>query len=111
MHTPSHSSHTHTTLTPPPSQLPDKHGITAILAAIYEGHEDCVKLLVDKVTSWSMRGTFCVRTLFCGALKTQLSNDMSIMFNVQGASRNGKAPDGSSYIDCAESEEIKALLR
>ena len=36
---------------------------------------------------------------------------MSIMFNVQGASRNGKAPDGLSYIDCAESEEIKALLR
>jgi len=36
---------------------------------------------------------------------------MSVMFNMQGASRNGKAPDGSSYIDCAESEEIKALLR
>ena len=60
-------SHLHT-LTPP--QLPDKHGITAILAAIYEGHEDCVKLLVDKVTSRSMRGNFCVRTLFCGTLKT-----------------------------------------
>ena len=60
-------SHLHT-LTP--SQLPDKHGITAILAAIYEGHEDCVKLLVDKVTSRSMRGNFCVRTLFCGTLKT-----------------------------------------
>ena len=29
----------------------------------------------------------------------------------QGASRNGKAPDGSSYIDCAESDEVKALLK
>ncbi|KAJ8939350.1 hypothetical protein NQ318_005711 [Aromia moschata] len=26
----------------------DKHGITAILAAIWEGHKDCVKLLLEK---------------------------------------------------------------
>ncbi|XP_056636894.1 myotrophin [Diorhabda carinulata] len=26
----------------------DKFGITAILAAIWEGHKDCVKLLLDK---------------------------------------------------------------
>ena len=30
-------------------QLPDKFGITALLAAIYEDHADCVKLLVSKV--------------------------------------------------------------
>lgn len=30
-------------------QLPDKHGITPLLAAIYEGHTDCVKLLLSKV--------------------------------------------------------------
>lgn len=28
--------------------LPDKHGITPLLAAIYEGHTDCVKLLLSK---------------------------------------------------------------
>jgi len=49
--------------------LPDKHGITAILAAIYEGHEDCVKLLVDKVTSRSMRGTFACAHYFVVHLK------------------------------------------
>ncbi|XP_065169700.1 myotrophin [Atheta coriaria] len=26
----------------------DKHGITAILAAIWEGHKECVKLLIEK---------------------------------------------------------------
>merc|ERR1712110_57919 len=26
----------------------DKHGITVILAAIYEGHTDCVKFLIQK---------------------------------------------------------------
>lgn len=30
---------------------------------------------------------------------------------LQGASKTGKAPDGSSYIDCAESDEVKALLK
>jgi ankyrin repeat protein len=30
-------------------QAKDKHGITALLAAIWEGHTDCVKLLLEKV--------------------------------------------------------------
>lgn len=30
-------------------QSKDKHGITAILAAIWEGHTSCVKLLLEKV--------------------------------------------------------------
>ncbi|KAL5006401.1 hypothetical protein ScPMuIL_015207 [Solemya velum] len=29
----------------------------------------------------------------------------------KGAKKNGKAPDGSSYIDCAEKEDIKNLLK
>lgn len=28
----------------------------------------------------------------------------------QGASKNGKTPDGTPYIDAAEKEEIKELL-
>ncbi|KAF5294357.1 hypothetical protein FQR65_LT10810 [Abscondita terminalis] len=53
----------------------DKHGITAILAAIWEGHKDCVKLLLEK-----------------------------------GAKKDGVAPDGTTYIDSAENNEIKQLL-
>jgi hypothetical protein len=30
---------------------------------------------------------------------------------LQGASKAGTAPDGSSYVEAAEKEEIKALLR
>jgi len=56
--------------------LADKHGITPLLSAIYEGHTNCVQLLLQK-----------------------------------GASKVGKAPDGTSYIDCAEKEEIKKLLK
>lgn len=29
----------------------------------------------------------------------------------QGASKTGTAPDGTSYLDAAEKDEIKALLR
>jgi len=53
----------------------DKHGITPILAAIWEGHTACVRLLLDK-----------------------------------GATKTGKAPDGTSYVDAAEKPEIKQLL-
>jgi len=56
--------------------LPDKHGITPLLASIFEGHAKCVKYLLSK-----------------------------------GAKKDGKAPDGSSYYDAAESDEIKALLK
>jgi len=54
----------------------DKHGISALLAAIWEGHTTCVKFLIQN-----------------------------------GASRDGKAPDGTSYEEAAEKEEIRALLR
>ncbi|EDW88799.1 myotrophin [Drosophila yakuba] len=53
----------------------DKHGITPILAAIWEGHTSCVELLLKK-----------------------------------GASKNGSTPDGQSYLEAAEKDEIKKLL-
>lgn len=56
--------------------LPDKHGISPLLAAIWESHLDAVKLLLSK-----------------------------------GARKDGKSPDGQSYMDCAETDDIKVLLR
>lgn len=56
-------------------QVKDKHGITPLLAAIWEGHTECVSIL--------LRG---------------------------GAEKTGTAPDGTSYLDAAEKDEIKALL-
>ncbi|XP_058986072.1 myotrophin isoform X2 [Musca domestica] len=54
----------------------DKHGITPLLAAIWEGHTQCVKLLLER-----------------------------------GADKNGKTPDGKSYTEAAEKDEIRNLLR
>ncbi|XP_063398766.1 myotrophin-like [Mytilus trossulus] len=56
--------------------IKDKHGITPILAAIWEGHTNSVKILLQK-----------------------------------GASKTGSSPDGMSYLECAEKEEIKQLLQ
>ncbi|GAB0098987.1 uncharacterized protein DMENIID0001_148040 [Sergentomyia squamirostris] len=53
----------------------DKHGISVLLAAIWEGHINCVKILLNR-----------------------------------GASKEGSAPDGTTYRDAAENPEIKALL-
>lgn len=57
-------------------QATDKHGITTLLAAIWEGHTNCVKLLLEK-----------------------------------GAKPDGLTPDGTSYLDAAEKDEIKQLLK
>jgi len=54
----------------------DKHGISVILAAIWEGHVNCVKFLLSK-----------------------------------GCAKDGTAPDGRSYLDAAESDEIRNLLK
>ncbi|XP_076374189.1 myotrophin homolog isoform X2 [Tachypleus tridentatus] len=54
----------------------DKHGISALLAAIWEGHTSCVKLMLEK-----------------------------------GANKCGTTPDGTSYLDAAEKQEIKDLLK
>ncbi|XP_078346596.1 myotrophin-like [Oculina patagonica] len=56
--------------------LPDRHGITPLLASIFESKTACVQLLLEK-----------------------------------GANKNLKAPDGSSYFDCAETDDIKSLLK
>ena len=55
---------------------PSKHGITPLLAAIYEDHVDAVKVLLKN-----------------------------------GASKDGKSPDGSTYQEVAQSNEIKQLLK
>ena len=47
-----------------------------MLAAIWEGHTDCVKFLIEK-----------------------------------GADRSGSTPDGTSYLEAAEKDEIKKLLQ
>lgn len=57
-------------------QATDKHGITILLAAIWEGHTSCVKLLLEN-----------------------------------GAKRDGHTPDGTSYKEATEKNEIKELLQ
>ena len=37
---------------------PDKHGITPLLAAVFEGHTECVKILINAV---SQRNIFTTR--------------------------------------------------
>lgn len=53
----------------------DKYGISALLAAIWEGHTACVKLMVEK-----------------------------------GACKEGHTPEGQTYLEAAEKQEIRDLL-
>lgn len=38
------------------------------------------------------------------------SESVKLFYYLQGASKNGVTPDGMSYIDAAEKQEIKQLL-
>jgi ankyrin repeat protein len=76
-------------------QVVDEHGITPLLSAIFEGHTECVKLLLSKVSVFN-------------ALKWCMKIICNFVF--QGADKSGKGPNGMSYIECAESDEIKKLL-
>ncbi|ALC42775.1 CG31715 [Drosophila busckii] len=53
----------------------DKYSVTPLLAAIWEGHVECVEFLLQK-----------------------------------GADKSGTTPDGRSYLEAAEKQEIKQLL-
>lgn len=37
----------------------DKHGISVLLAAIWEGHTDCVKTLLKNVSIQKLMNSFC----------------------------------------------------
>jgi len=54
----------------------DKHGIPVVLAAIWEGHTDCVKLLIES-----------------------------------GACKDGKTPDGKTFVEVAEKQDIVDILK
>lgn len=74
--------------------MKDKHHITPLLAAVWEGHTKCVQLLIEKV-------------LF----KIMLTiNNIKYLFSFQGADKGGKTPDGSKYLDVVEKDEIRKLL-
>lgn len=86
------------------------HGITPLLAAIWEGHKSCVEYLLSAVRL----GNCAVESGEPAHPRAQLvptasTRDAPLLR--QGASKSGKAPDGKSYLDSAESAEIKALLK
>jgi ankyrin repeat protein len=54
----------------------DRHGIPALLPAIWEGHTDCVKILIQS-----------------------------------GAEKEGRTPDGKTFLDATERDDIRMLLR
>ncbi|XP_029473099.1 myotrophin isoform X1 [Rhinatrema bivittatum] len=71
---------------------PDKHGITPLLSACYEGHARCVKLLLSKCAGPSRFP--CTFWVFSGS----------------GADKTIKGPDGLSALEAIDNQAIKALL-
>ena len=43
--------------------------------------------------------------------RNRMKNQENIYFFFQGCAKDGTAPDGRSYLEAAETEEIKSLLK
>ena len=84
-------------------QAKDKHGISTLLAAIWEGHTDCVKLLLSKVSTSDISSSIPASNYH------DTHSKMFVLF--QGANKEGSAPDGKTYFEAAEKDEIKSLLK
>ncbi|KAG7225632.1 hypothetical protein INR49_005038 [Caranx melampygus] len=99
---------------------PDKHGLTPLISACFEGHTSCVKVLLDKPLVPASRiyqpaagPLHSAGRQYCW-LKDKLEEAASANKKKKyylGADKDRKGPDGIIAFDAAESEHIKALLK
>ena len=90
----------------------DKHGISVLLAAIWEGHTNCVKFLIQKVNLFFITFKNCEEfSILLKPFIQILTLNLQLLSSQGGATKDGQTPDGTKYIDAAEKAEIKALLR
>ncbi|XP_020934146.1 myotrophin isoform X1 [Sus scrofa] len=97
---------------------PDKHHITPLLSAVYEGHVSCVKLLLSKAGRPGDRAEDPLPWSFTG--RGQLSRREArfvphghhcLYGRLEGADKTVKGPDGLTAFEATDNQAIKALLQ
>ncbi|RUS87623.1 hypothetical protein EGW08_004608 [Elysia chlorotica] len=73
------------------------------------GQTDVMEYLLSKGAKVNAEDKYGITPLLSAIFEGHTSSVKLLM--EKGADKSGKAPDGASYIDCAESEDIKALLK
>jgi len=78
------------------------------VAADY-GHDDVLEYLVSCKADVNVKDKYGI-TPILSAIYESHASCVKLLLS-KGASKEGQAPDGSSYYDAAESDDIKALLK
>ncbi|KAL8615603.1 hypothetical protein ACOMHN_026593 [Nucella lapillus] len=78
------------------------------VAADY-GHKDIIKLLLDKGAKINEGDRYGITPLLAAIYEGHTACVALLL--KEGAKKNLKTPEGISYKDCAESDEIKQLLK
>ncbi|XP_067655210.1 myotrophin-like [Haliotis asinina] len=72
------------------------------------GQNEVVELLVDNGAGIDVQDIYGITPLLSAIFEGH--KDTVALLLKKGAKKNGKAPDGKSYLECAETDEIKSLL-
>merc|ERR1711976_121866 len=88
---------------------PVSNGRPMICVAADYGHRHVIEYLIENGAKVNIVDKFGMTPLLSAIFEGHTSCVELLL--QKGADKNGKAPDGNSYIDCAEKEEIKKLLK
>jgi ankyrin repeat protein len=80
-----------------------------LCAAADYGQSEVISYLIDNGADVNVQDRYGITPLL-SAIYESHTECVRILLQ-KGASKTGTAPDGSSYVDCAESAEIKELLK
>lgn len=84
-------------------------GNLPLVAAADYGHTEVLSYLLEKGADVNKQSKHGLTALLCAIYEGHKPCVKLLL--AKGAKKTGKAPDGSSYIDCAEDAEIKAMLQ
>lgn len=73
------------------------------------GHKKVLEYLLSKGANINAQDKFGITPLLSAIFEGH-TECVKILIN-KGADKSGKSPDGASYIDCAEKQEIRDLLK
>lgn len=86
----------------------DVNGRFPLIVASDYGQTEIIDLLISKGADVNTSDKYGITPLL-SAIYEGHTDSVKLLLQ-KGAKKTGKAPDGSSYLECAPSDDIKALL-
>lgn len=83
-------------------------GRNALHFAAEYGQQEVIEFLISKGADVNRPDSHGITALLASIFENQIDSVKLLL--KKGADKNGRAPDGMSYYECAETDDIKRLL-